>query len=457
MKRINRRAMLRGTIYGGTVAIGLPMLDAMLPRKGAAQASGAPKRIVFWFTANGTRQDIWSPPANMDLNGHPLHAAMAPFSSKLIFLDGVDQRVAYDSIGDGHQTGMACLLTNAEILPGNLFCEGNCDPGAEQYVGWGGGQSIDQFIADEIAKDVVTKFKSLELGVQVKSSSVWSRMSYSAPDQPVPPREDPNQNFTDFFSDIESDPFALGLIQRRRKSVLDAVMEDHAEFQSRLGYDDRQKLDKHLQSIRDLESRLQVGTSFGEACTTPDVSLPGGSFEQNDMYPATGKAQMDMLVMALACDLTRVASLQWSRSVSGVRFNWVPQILGEGHHGLSHYDDGNQDALADLREINKWYSEQFAYLLGLMDGIEEGDNTLLDNTVVVWVNELGKGNSHTRNDIPFILAGGCQGYFRTGQHIDFGGQPHGKLLVSLTHAMGQPVDTFGVAQYSQGPLSGLAL
>jgi hypothetical protein len=254
--------MLKGTIFGGTVAIGLPMLDAMMPRTGAAQTGTAPKRVVFWFTANGTRQDIWSPPANMDLNGHPLHAAMAPFSNKLIFLDGVDQDVAYDSIGDGHQTGMACILTNAEILPGTLFCEGNCDAGNEQYVGWGGGQSVDQYIADEIAKDVVTKFKSLELGVQVRSSSVWSRMSYSAPDQPVPPREDPNQNFTDFFSDIESDPFALRLIQRRRKSVLDAVMEDHAAFQNRLGYDDKQKLDKHLQSIRDLEQRLAVTTNL---------------------------------------------------------------------------------------------------------------------------------------------------------------------------------------------------
>ena len=174
--------MLKGTIFGGTVAIGLPMLDAMLPRTGAAQTGSAPKRIVFWFTANGTRQDIWSPPANMDLSGHPLHASLAPFAQKLIFLDGVDQDVAYDSIGDGHQTGMACLLTNAEILPGDLFCEGNCDAGNEQYVGWGGGQSVDQYLADEIQKDVATKFKSLELGVQVRSSTVWSRMSYTGPD-----------------------------------------------------------------------------------------------------------------------------------------------------------------------------------------------------------------------------------------------------------------------------------
>jgi hypothetical protein len=452
---MKRRAMLKGTIFGGTVAIGLPMLDAMLPRGAAAQTGAAPKRIVFWFTANGTRQDIWSPPSSMDLNGHPLHAALAPHAQKLLFLDGVDQSVAYDSIGDGHQSGMACLLTNAEILPGSLFCEGNCDAGNEQYVGWGGGQSVDQYLAQEIQRDVVTKFQSLELGVQVRNASVWSRMSYSGPDQPVPPRENPNQNFTDFFSDLDSDPFALQLIQRRRKSVLDAVMEDHAAFQQRLGYEDKQKLDKHLQSIRDLESRLDVSTNFGEACRTPELTLPGGSYEQNDMYPATGKAQMDMLVMALACDLTRVASLQWSRSVSNVRFNWVNQALGEGHHGLSHYDDGDGSASADLREINKWYSEQFAYLLGLMDGIQEGDNTLLDNTVVVWVNELGKGNTHTRRDIPFMLAGSCGGYFNTGRHIDFGGEPHGKLLVSLTHAMDKPVNTFGVSQYSQGPLSGL--
>jgi hypothetical protein len=455
MKRLSRRAMLRGTLYGGTVAIGLPMLDAMLPSHSSAQAGAAPKRIIFWFTANGTVQSQWSPPSNMDLSGHPMHSALAPFSRKLLFLDGVDQSVAYDSIGDGHQTGMACLLTNAEILEGTLFCEGSCDAGNEQYVGWGGGQSVDQYLAAEIAKDVLTKFKSLEFGVQVRSSSVWSRMSYTAPDKPVPHREDPAQNFADLFSDFDSSASELGLIRRRRKSVLDAVMQAHADFNKQLGYEDKQKLDRHLQSIRDLESRLDAQTVFGEACAVPGPQQPGGSYQQNDMYPTTGKAQMDILAMALACDMTRVASLQWSRSVSNVQHNWVPLRLNEGHHDLSHYDDGNGDAQADLVQINKWYSEQFAYFLGLLDGTREGDNSLLDNSVVVWVNELGQGNSHTRRDIPFMLAGGCQGYFNTGRHLQYGGEPHGKLLVSLTHAMDKPVNTFGVAQYSQGPLSGL--
>ena len=452
--QVSRRAVLRGAVAGGTVAIGLPWLEAISPA--VAQSGSAPKRIVFWFTANGTRQDIWTPPADLSIETHELHASLAPFKDKLIFLDGVDQKIAYDSIGDGHQTGMACLLTNAAILPGTLFCEGACDGEVKKYVGWGGGISVDQYIANRVQDEVVTKFRSLELGVQVKSATVWSRLCYAGPDQPLPPREDPDQNFADLFKDLDSDPFAIELLRRKRQSVLDAVIADYEAFNKKLGAEDKKRLDQHLESIRAVEKRLDATGIFGEMCATPTVELPGSVYDQNDMYPVTGKAQMDMLVMALACDLTRVASLQWSRSVSNVQFNWVDQVLGGGHHDLSHYGDESVEAKYDLLQINKWYTEQFAYLLGEMSKIVEGDSTLLDNTVVVWVNELGKGNSHTRSDIPFILAGGCQGYFNTGQTLDMGGAPHGQLLVSLCHAMGYTdVNTFGVEQYSQGPLNGL--
>jgi hypothetical protein len=450
---IHRRTLLRGAIAGGVVTVGLPWLEIMEPPK--ARAATGPKRIVFWFTANGSLPSIWTPPSDLNLDGHPIHAPLAPHKDKLIFLDGVDQAVAYQSIGDGHQTGMACMLTNAEILPGNLFCEGECAEGMEQYVGWGGGQSIDQYIAGEIAKDVTLKYSSLELGVQVKSESVWSRMSYAGPDQPLPPREDPNQNFNDFFSDLGTDPFALEVLKRKRKSVLDAVMGDYTAFNARLGKDDRVRLEQHLDAIREVEKRLDATGQVGESCDMPTTDLPGGDYQQNDMYPVTGKAQMDLLVMALACDMTRVASLQWSTSVSNTRFTWLPLILGEGHHDLSHYDNSAADAQADITTINHWYTEQFAYLLKQMASVPEGDSTLLDNSVVVWVNELGQGNSHTRDDIPFILAGGCQGYFNTGRAIDFGGEPHGKLLVSLAEAMDKPVSTFGAPEHSQGPLSGL--
>ncbi|MEQ9322699.1 MAG: DUF1552 domain-containing protein, partial [Polyangiaceae bacterium] len=240
------------------------------------------------------------------------------------------------------------------------------------------------------------------------------------------------------------------------KSVLDAVIKDYEAFNGKLGYDDRQRLEQHLEAIREVEKRLDAVGGFGEACELPIIDSPGSAYEQESNYPVTGRAQMDLLVMALACDITRVASLQWSRAVSNVNFGnlGVPQQLSEGHHSLSHYDDNQGAAQADLLEINK-NTEQFAYLLGKMDAIQEGDGTMLDNTVVVWVNELGKGNSHTRNDIPFLLAGGCQGYFETGRALDLNGAPHGQLLVSIANAMDVPITTFGVEEFSQGPLPGL--
>ncbi|MCA9624471.1 MAG: DUF1552 domain-containing protein, partial [Myxococcales bacterium] len=378
-KLIPRRAALRGTIFGGAVAIGLPWLEAMMPRRAEAQTTVAPKRILFWFSANGTLPEIWTP--NMaDLDNHVLHAALGPYKDKLLFLDGVDQKVANVSIGDGHQTGMACLLTNAEILPGTLFCEGSCDAGMEQYVGWGGGISVDQFIANELeSQGVLSKFKSLDLGVQVKSSTIWSRLCYSGPDDPKPPREDPDQSFADLFGDLDQDPFELELIRRKRKSVLDAVIADYKDFNKRLGMEDRQRLEKHLTSIEAVEKRLDATGGVGAACEQPNITSPGGAYQDESNYPVTGRAQMELLVMALACDLTRVGSIQWSRSVSNVNFGpWVPQILGEGHHSLSHYGDGDPSAEADILEINKWYTQQFADLLGMMDAIDEGNGTMLD-------------------------------------------------------------------------------
>ena len=339
MSRIGRRAILRGAVAGGAVAITVPWLEALQPRRANAGAPAAPKRIVFWFTANGTRQDIWTPSGNLDLGGHPIHEPLVAFKDKLLFLDGVNQEVAYQSIGDGHQTGMACLLTNAPILPGNLFCEGECAPGSEQYVGWGGGISVDQHIANELAASVTTKFRSLELGVQVKSSSVWSRMSYTGADEPVPHREDPGQSFNDFFSDLGADPFALEVLRRKRKSVLDAVGDDYTAFNKRLGKSDRVRLEQHLDAIREVEMRLDATSVVGEALRGAEHRpSPAAPSRRTTCTRSTGKAQMDLLVMALACDLTRVASLQWSTSVSNVRMGgWLPLILNEGHHDLSHY------------------------------------------------------------------------------------------------------------------------
>ena len=157
--------------------------------------------------------------------------------------------------------------------------------------------------------------------------------------------------------------------------------------------------------------------------------------------------------MSLACDLTRVASIQWSTSVSNKVFSWLG--ISEGHHDLSHEGDTNGDAQSKLIQINTWYAEQFAYLVAALKAVPEGDGTMLDNTVILWCNELGIGNLHSRTDVPYVLAGGCGGYFKTGRHLQYDGENHNNLMVSLCNAMDVNVSTFGNPAYCTGPLSKL--
>jgi hypothetical protein len=184
-------------------------------------------------------------------------------------------------------------------------------------------------------------------------------------------------------------------------------------------------------------------------------SLDGGiDAAANDSFPHVGQMQMDLLVMALACDLTRVASLQWSRAASQVRFSWLD--ITAAHHDLSHRGDSDTAAIDMLTRINRWYAEQLAYLIGRMKQIPEGDGTLFDNTLILWCNELAKGNTHSRVDAPYVLAGRAGGSLATGRYLRFDGDvPHNNLLLSLVHAMGQDDGSFGKPEWCTGPLTGL--
>jgi hypothetical protein len=162
----------------------------------------------------------------------------------------------------------------------------------------------------------------------------------------------------------------------------------------------------------------------------------------------------DLAVLALACDTTRVVGLQWSKSVSNTQFAWLD--IPEGHHDLSHESNDNADAIAKITKINRWYAERFAYLLQKMSAIPEGDGTLLDNCVVLWCNELGRGNSHTRKVIQWVLAGGGGGSLKTGRYLQYPeATPHNKLHVSLCNAFGIQTDTFGNPDFGTGQLPGL--
>jgi hypothetical protein len=439
---VKRRNFLRGAA-GALVA--LPFLESLAPR--SAQGAVFPKRLVLVHTGNGTITEAWRPTGTeTTFTLGPILKPLAPYKSKLLILDGVNNEVRKVSAGAAHQAGMGSLWSGEGVLEGNLF-----PGGGGKICGWGGGITIDRHIAQKVGQ--TTALSSLELGMLVQESQIRTRMTYDGPELPVPPECDPVKAFDRIFGDLTAEPEALQRLREERKSILDTVGQDYQSLQPRLGSEDRLKVDAHLDAIREIEQMLEKATgSLGGNCQLPEVGAALDPKAQKNM-PALGKVMMDLLAMALACDLTRVGSLIWAGATNSVVHTWLG--MSTSHHQLSH---GTDDASKQkLIAINTWYAEQFAYLLGKLQAVPEGAATLLDNTVVAWGNELGVGQTHSRTDIPFVLAGSCGGYFQTGRYLKYTDAWHNDLLVSLCNAMDVSVNKFGNPDFCKGPLSKLVV
>jgi len=437
--RFGRRHVLRGVVAG---MIGLPWLETFALRSAKALPASATPRFVVMFSANGTVQNAWGGEGmESDFTLSPILSPLAAHQSDLIVIEGVDQQ---GSGGDGHQTGFGGMLTGAGLLPGR-FAGVGAPP-----AGWSEGPSIDQHIADALPR--TTPYRSIELGVQTGVADNFGRMCYRGRNQPLAPREDPRQVFDDLFG-----PATLSAEERadrlqRRTSILDYVGADLNALADELSAADRERLQAHVSMLRELEQRLQAQDEILAACTVP--SRPEATLEGNDAFPVIGELQLDLLVRALACGLTRVGSMQWSRSVSQVRFTWLD--IAESHHELSHRPDADVAAQADLTRINAWYAERFAALIGKLKAEPEGEGTLFDSCLLFWCNELGKGNTHSRQNAPYVLAGSAGGVLSTGRRLTFPGDvPHNNLLLSLANAMGLPDTSFGRSEWCTGPLAGL--
>lgn len=441
-RRLDRRTFLRGA---GGLALALPFLDAMA---GSASAVDFPKRFVVFFTGLGTVKQAWQPTGTeTSFELGEILAPLSPYRDKLLVIEGIDMESAHHGPGDPHQQGIGQALTGTELQEGTLFPYA-CNPAA--HVGWGGGISVDQFLAAKLGER--TKLSSLELGVQVQYANVSSRVSYLGPGQPVPPEDDPRAAFDRLFLDLSSDPADLDRRRALRRQVLGSVMEDYGSLARTLGGDDRQKLEQHLGAVNEIEKRLDAPGLLGGACALPELGDPLDVYA-NDNFPAIGRLQTDLLAMALACDLTRVASIQWSATQAGKVFTWLGQ--SDTHHALSHSNVSDPDKQQQLIDIGRWQAEQLAYLLGKLDAVQEGTGTLLDNTLVLWCTDISQGQSHARRDMPYVLAGGAGGALRTGRYLRYDGDPHNNLLVTLCNAMGVDVSTFGNPAYCTGPLPGL--
>ncbi|MCU0683053.1 MAG: DUF1552 domain-containing protein [Polyangiaceae bacterium] len=455
--QLPRRNFLRGA---GGVLVSLPLfasLGCSEPKRGPALGRARsplafPKRFIVVYTPNGQ----YEPPPTLDFAGS-MYEPLAPFVSKLNLLRGLDLAVHDLPPGEPHQQGMA-FLTGRKLNEGTFL-----GSDASSFAGWASGISVDQEVAKVLCVD--TPYRSMNLGVQstlYAGTEVRTTLSYAGSDQPIANETDPYAVFDRVFAPLGADGSVSAALRARRKSVLDVVGKQYESVGARLGAEDRLKLEQHLSSLRDVEGRLNKQGSFvSAACKRPEPGEP--TFDLNDPvnFPIIGKLQTDLMVMALACDLTRVATLQWSSAANNRPFSFLSYqdkpITGDDHL-MGHSPDSDEQTWGKLRVIRRWYLEQFAYLLASLDAIPEGEGTtMLDNTAILLGSELSRGNTHSHSDINFLLAGGAGGAWKTGRYLNFEGKvPHNNLLVSILNGMGVATNTFGDPAYCTGPLAELA-
>jgi hypothetical protein len=434
---LSRRTLLRGA---GGVALALPFLEAMVPRRARA-AAAAPHRLLTVFAENGIVPSTWFPSGAGKAFTLPMATApLEPWKSNLIFFDGVDTVCDGTNGGGGHMRGKTGCLTAQPNLNGRAA-----------------GISIDQFIADKIG--MTTRFRSIEASVSLKGA-LRDGLFFSGPSQVVVPEDDPGKLFARLFSAPlptaggAADPGAdaeFARLRAKKKSVLDHAMVEYQRISGVVGAQDRQRLGNHMEAIRAVERGLSAapGVSMATAsCKKPDAPTAGS-------YIADTKAQMDLLGLALACDMTRVASLQWRSAITS--FPWVN--VSASHHGLSH-QTGSAGPDAQLSRIVQWHVGQFAEMLARLKSFPDVDGTtVLDNTLVYYTNEISIG-SHKHDRAPLVIATGNfvqpnGKKLETQRVLKYGGVPHSGLLTVLANLMGIDIANFGATQWQKGPLPGV--
>lgn len=433
----NRREFIRDLGIG---AAALPFI-MNLPSLGFANQTQRKQRLVIIFTPNGVvPPSFWPDEDGADFKLKKSLEPLEPFKDRTLILQGVCDKVGGD--GDSHMRGIGCLLTGVELFPGNVQGGGNTP------AGWSKGLSIDQEIKQFLQKDAATRthFGSLEFGVMVpERADTWTRFVYAGANKPVSPINDPYQMFNKLYGQTK-DREAL-------KSVLDDLQADLKKVEGAVSSEDRKLLDEHATFVREMERDLKEAKAETAGHAVPE--LEPGVKQENDKMPAISKMQIELMVNSFAGDFARVATLQYTNSVGGARMRWLG--INEGHHELSHEPDKNESAQEKLTKINKWFCEQLAYLAKRLAETPEpgGKGSLLDNTLIMWTNELGKGNSHTMDHIPFVLVGNGLD-FKMGRSIKYKSVPHNRLLMSLAHGFGHRITKFGNPNFcADGPLSKL--
>jgi len=462
---LSRRHLLQSLGLGAAAAPLLPLMNA----SGQDLEGVIPKRLLLLYSPDGIAARDWNTPVDWrptgsetDFTFHFIHEPLTPMKHKIAVPWGLTLTAA--GAGEAHAHGMAGLWTGATLNgpSGNVSFDG----GNGHLTGWGSGPSVDQILAEASGsslpyaepKDGATQetaYRTVELGAQPGNPTSLTRMIYSGANSPIHPESDAQAAFSRLFAGVvpsgeqtAPDP-ALERLKLQRGAVVDVLKNDLSRVRTKVGSEDYYKLDAHLEGLLAIEQRLasEGGEVVTESCSVPAEPDDPGNGDQ--AYPADIRNMMDITAHMLACDVTRIASLQMSYGFSYVRHSWLGHT--SQHHTMSH---DNTDRRQELQEIDNWYSQQVLYLLQKLDSFPEGNGTVLDNTLVVWGRELGT-TAHRFERSPIIVAGGSSLGVVQGRNLNYDGQQHAKLLVTIAQIMGLDINSVGDIEPDSGALSGL--
>ena len=444
-KSLSRRAVLRGM----GLSVSLPFLDAMVPAMAAPRLGTAQPavRMGFIYVPNGIMdlKGEWTPKGEgSDFGFSEIGEGLSPHRGHITFLSGLAQlngRPGGDGAGDHARAG-ATFLTGAR-------------PVKTEGLGIRAGVSADQIAARELGK--FTQFASLETGIEEASvaggcdsgysCAYTNTISWRSPTTPNPVEDNPRRLFERLFGDGDSTDSAVRLSKlREQRTILDFVREDLSRLRSDLGAEDRRKLDEYVESIRDLERRIEKAQAQSGK-QLPTLDRPGGV---PDNFTDHAKLMIDLQVLAFQADLTRVTTFMMGRE--GTWRSYPGIGVPDAHHAMTHHSY-DPEKIEKVIRINKHHVSMFGYMLDKMHSIADGEGTLLDHSMLVYGSSIADGNQHTHHDLPIVLAGGGAGRIKGGRHMRFPREtPMNNLLLSLLDLAGVPTPELGD---STGKLEGL--
>ena len=431
---VTKRALPRRTFLRGTgAALALPLLDAMVPSLTAlADTPASParlRRLGFVYMPMGCDITRWAPPEGEMLNElSPSLSPLAPVKDKVAVISNLELRNAYPGT---HATSNSSFLSAAKAKR---------TESTDYYLG----TTVDQIAAREIGRD--TQLPSLELSMDLLSvvgqcdngyACVYqNNLSWSSPTTPLPAEAHPRIVFENLFGeggDIAQRRAAL----KRRASLLDSVTEELTRLQNTLGPGDRNRVDQYLESVRDVERRIQKAEASAQDNTARDLDRPVGV---PAAYADHARLMFDLQLLALQGNITRVVTFQLAREASNRTYTEIG--VTDPHHLLTHHSN-DPEKIARVAKINQFHVSLFAEYLQKLEATPEGTGSLLDNVLYLYGSGMGNPNVHDHINLPIIVAGGAAGNMRGGRHIRYkDATPLANLHLTLLDKVGARLDSF---------------